>query len=85
VVLRTEGRWAVLEVADTGIGIPEKDLPKLFTEFFRASNARASDIDGSGVGLAGAKTLVERFGGEFSLRTQENEGSTFTIRLPTHT
>ena len=74
-----------LEVVDTGIGIPEKDLPRLFTEFYRASNARAGDIDGSGVGLAGAKTLVERFGGELALRTRENEGSTFTVRLPTHT
>ena len=55
VSLRREGGWAVLEVADTGMGIPEADVPKLFAEFFRASNAKASGIEGSGVGLTGRK------------------------------
>lgn len=82
--LKQDNDWAVLEVADTGMGIPDADVPKLFTEFFRASNAKANDIEGSGVGLSGAKALVERFGGEFSLRTKENEGSTFVVRLPLH-
>jgi two-component system phosphate regulon sensor histidine kinase PhoR len=73
---------AALEVADTGLGIPDADVPKLFTEFFRASNAKANAIEGSGVGLSGAKALVERFGGEFLLQTKENKGSAFTVRLP---
>jgi len=84
VKLMKAAQWAVLEVSDTGMGIPEKDIPRLFTEFFRASNARNSNIDGSGVGLAGAKNLVERFGGEFILQSRENEGSTFIVRLPLH-
>jgi signal transduction histidine kinase len=79
-----EAPWAVLAVRDTGIGIPEKDIPKLFREFFRASNAKTSNIRGSGVGLAGVKDIVERFGGELALESVENEGSTFTIRLPLH-
>ena len=83
--LRKENNWAVVEVADTGIGVPEEDIPKLFGEFFRASNARGSDIKGTGVGLAGVKELVERFGGRLALSTRENEGSTFTARLPLHT
>lgn len=82
VALRAADGWAVLAITDTGIGIPAKDVPRLFGEFFRASNAKALRIEGTGVGLAGAKNLVERFGGEFALETRENEGSTFTVRLP---
>jgi signal transduction histidine kinase len=84
VALRREPPWAVLEVKDTGIGIPEDDIPQLFTEFFRASNARRSQIEGTGVGLAGVKELVERFEGELELASQEGEGSVFTVRLPLH-
>jgi signal transduction histidine kinase len=84
VMLRGDGKWAILEVSDTGIGIPEADIPKLFTEFFRASNAKQNRIPGTGVGLAGAKHIVERFAGKFELQSVENEGSTFTVRLPIH-
>ncbi len=80
--LRREDRWVVLDVADSGIGIPEEDIPMLFTEFFRASNAKKHKIRGSGVGLAGIRNIVERFGGEMELQSVENEGSTFTVRLP---
>jgi signal transduction histidine kinase len=82
--LRSDGEWAILEVADNGIGIPEADIPNLFTEFFRASNARRNRIPGTGVGLAGAKHIVERFAGKFELKSVENEGSTFTVHLPIH-
>jgi signal transduction histidine kinase len=80
--LTRDGSWAALQVKDTGIGIPEADIGLLFTEFFRASNARRSQIPGSGVGLAGVKELVERFDGELELTSQENQGSTFVVRLP---
>jgi len=82
VSLRQEEPWAILKVKDTGMGIPEDEIPKLFTEFFRASNARGSSIQGTGVGLAGVKELVERFGGEMEMASRENEGSVFTVRLP---
>lgn len=84
VSLGHEAPWAVLAVRDTGIGIPEKDIPRLFREFFRASNAKSSNIRGSGVGLSGVKDIVERFGGQMSLESVENKGSTFTVRLPLH-
>jgi two-component system phosphate regulon sensor histidine kinase PhoR len=74
-------RWAVLEVEDTGIGVPEKDIPFMFGEFFRASNAKRSRTAGTGVGLAGAKNLVERFGGEIEFTSAENVGSKFTVRV----
>lgn len=60
VTLRRQSPRAVLEVTDSGLGIPEADVPRLFNEFFRASNARKSDVEGTGVGLAGVKALVER-------------------------
>jgi len=82
ILLHKQGSWAVLKVKDTGIGIPEAQISQIFTEFFRASNARRSQIPGTGVGLAGAKELVERFEGELLLVSEENRGSTFTVRLP---
>ena len=82
VSLTRQDGWAELTVADTGIGIPEKDLAKLFREFFRASNAKKNRIGGSGVGLALVKQMVERFGGRLTLASRENEGSTFTVRFP---
>jgi signal transduction histidine kinase len=82
ILLHTQGPWAVLQVKDTGIGIPEAQIGQIFTEFFRASNARQSQIPGTGVGLAGVKELVERFDGELEVVSEENQGSTFTVRLP---
>jgi signal transduction histidine kinase len=75
---------AVFSVQDTGMGVPADDIPKLFRGFFRASNARSSTIEGSGVGLAGVKSMVERFGGELRLETTEGEGSTFSVHLPSN-
>jgi signal transduction histidine kinase len=82
ILLHKQEPWAVLRVKDTGIGIPEEQIGQIFTEFFRASNARRSDIPGTGVGLAGVKELVERFDGHLELASVENQGSTFTVRLP---
>ncbi len=82
VSLKRQELWAVLEVADSGIGIPKADIPQLFKEFFRASNAIRQRIQGTGVGLAGVKHIVERFDGEIELQSQENQGSHFTVRLP---
>jgi len=80
--LSRHDEWAVIEVSDTGIGIPEADIPKLFGEFYRASNARKSNIPGSGVGLAGVKNIIERFSGRLELQSRENEGSIFSVYLP---
>lgn len=79
--LKCEKASAVLDVIDTGMGIPEKDIPKMLGEFFRASNAKSSEIKGTGVGLAGVKDLVERFGGTLEFMSKENIGSTFTARF----
>ena len=82
VLLHKQTPWAVLKVKDTGIGIPAAQIDRIFAEFFRASNARRSQIPGTGVGLTGVKELVERFEGELEFVSEENQGSTFTVRLP---
>jgi signal transduction histidine kinase len=71
-----------LEVSDTGIGIPEEALPRIFAEFYRARNAKDMEVDGTGLGLVIAKDVVEQHGGSISVRSQVGEGSTFRIRLP---
>jgi signal transduction histidine kinase len=85
VVVRREltdvGDWAVVEVRDRGVGIPEADLPRIFDRFYRAANVRGR-IRGTGVGLAGAKQIVEQHGGSIAVRTRPGKGSTFTVRLP---
>jgi len=82
ILFHRQGPWGVLKVKDTGMGIPEAQISQIFTEFFRAANARRSQIPGTGVGLAGVKELVERFDGELELVSEENRGSAFTVRLP---
>jgi signal transduction histidine kinase len=82
VTLRQEEAWAVLEVKDSGIGIPPDEIPRLFTEFFRASNARRDQIPGTGLGLVGVKELVERSGGSVEVASKQGAGSCFTVRLP---
>ncbi len=73
---------AEITVRDTGIGIPAEEMPHLWEEFFRASNARRSGIVGTGLGLSIVKRLVERFDGVISVHSVEGRGSTFTVILP---
>lgn len=77
-----QGSSVVLTVADTGIGIPADQQRRLFTKFFRAQNAMKVDTTGSGLGLFIAKQIVDRHGGEITLKSAEGEGSTFTVSFP---
>ncbi len=71
-----------VEVSDTGIGIPEDALPRIFTEFYRAKNAKAMEMEGTGLGLVIVKDVVEQHGGQISLESTVGEGSTFYVTLP---
>jgi signal transduction histidine kinase/HAMP domain-containing protein len=82
VTAETAGGWAVVSVADSGIGIPVADQEGLFTRFFRASNATKRAIQGTGLGLAIVQTIVAAHGGEISIQSQEGEGTTVSVRLP---
>jgi signal transduction histidine kinase len=79
--LASEGDSAVLTVADTGIGIPAQDQAALFTRFFRASNAVAGAVPGSGLGMSIARTIVTNHEGDISVESAEGEGTTVTVRI----
>jgi PAS domain S-box-containing protein len=74
------GTWAVMTVGDQGIGIPAADLPRLFERFHRGRNV--GGIRGAGIGLAGAKQIIEQHGGTIEATSTEGQGSIFTVRLP---
>lgn len=71
-----------LEVSDTGIGIPEEALSRIFTEFYRAKNAKSLDVEGSGLGLVIVKDVIEQHGGQISVRSRVGKGSTFSVSMP---
>ena len=73
---------ACVTIADTGIGIPEKDLNHIFDRFYRVDRARARTTGGSGLGLSIAKQIVTLHGGDIQVSSVINTGSTFTVRLP---
>lgn len=76
------GRHFVVSIADTGIGISEEDMPRLFSKFFRSEKAALNNPDGSGLGLYVVRSYVEGWGGKLSVSSQEDKGSTFTATLP---
>jgi two-component system, sensor histidine kinase and response regulator len=82
VTLAVEGGEAVLSVADTGIGIPAADQERIFDRFFRAEAATRRMIPGSGLGLTISKAIVDAHQGTITVGSDEDHGSTFTVRLP---
>ena len=80
--LRDGGDHAVLEVSDTGMGIPDAEQQRLFERFFRASSATSRAVPGAGLGLTIVKTIVEAHGGTVGLTSRENEGTTVRVELP---
>ncbi len=80
--LKQAGHQLVGQVRDSGIGIPAESLPKLFTEFFRAPNAKEMGLPGTGLGLAIVKQIVDKAGGQITVESQVGQGSTFTFKIP---
>jgi len=80
--LRLENDQVVGQVRDTGIGIPAEEQGHLFSEFFRARNAKALGLRGTGLGLVIVKRIVDGAGGSIRVESHEGQGSTFTFNLP---
>lgn len=79
---RTDGRWIDVAVADRGIGIPRRDLERVFERFYRVDRARSRETGGTGLGLAIVRHVASNHAGEVRVESREGEGSTFTLRLP---
>jgi two-component system sensor histidine kinase SenX3 len=80
---RTDGNWVELRVRDHGLGIPAQDLERIFERFYRVDRVRGRDTGGTGLGLAIVRHVAGNHGGEVLVESEEGEGSTFTLRLPT--
>ncbi|HZB71972.1 MAG TPA: ATP-binding protein [Acidimicrobiales bacterium] len=79
---RADGSWVEIDVADSGVGIPEQDLERVFERFYRVDRARSRETGGTGLGLAIVRHVAGNHGGEVRVRSHEGEGSVFTLRLP---
>ncbi len=80
--LRGVHGFAELTVSDTGVGIPEQELPRLFERFHRIEGQRGRSFEGSGIGLALVQELVKLHGGSIRVESFEGHGTTFTITVP---
>jgi two-component system, OmpR family, sensor histidine kinase SenX3 len=79
---RAEGNWVEVAVQDEGIGIPTRDLERVFERFYRVDRARSRETGGTGLGLAIVRHVAGNHRGEVRVESHEGEGSTFTLRLP---
>jgi PAS domain S-box-containing protein len=80
----TQGEWMTFQVSDTGIGLSDEQMARIFDRFEQADNSTTRHYGGSGLGLSIAKRLCEIMGGGIEVHSQLGLGSTFTVRLPCH-
>jgi signal transduction histidine kinase len=74
--------WVALSVADTGIGMTQEQMSKLFQEFSQASSTTASKYGGTGLGLVISRKFCQMMGGDITVASEPGNGSVFTVRLP---
>jgi two-component system phosphate regulon sensor histidine kinase PhoR len=82
VVLRQQDSTICMDVRDSGIGIDEEHLTRVFERFYRVDKARSRELGGTGLGLAIVKHLAQAFGGNVTVTSRPTKGSTFTVQLP---
>src|SRR3954453_21684226 len=83
VEIRPDHDAVVIRVADTGVGIPQRDLPRIFERFYRVDQARARETGGTGLGLSIVRHVTENHGGEVTVESELGRGAVFEVRLPT--
>ncbi len=81
-IKKEEVVWAVIQITDTGIGIPKENLDKIFVEFRQSSEGPSRSYEGSGLGLSIAKKMIELMNGKIEIESEIGKGSTFSIWLP---
>lgn len=77
----TDDNIIVLKISDTGIGIPDNEVDKIFTRFYRAKNAFQQEVDGSGLGLSLVRELILSIGGSIEVSSKLNQGTQFTLKF----
>ena len=82
VTLSSEDKEVVLSVADTGVGIPTRELPRIFERFYRVDRARSRETGGTGLGLSIVKHVIENHGGTVNVTSELGRGTRFEVRLP---
>lgn len=80
--LEKKGNYALVSIADTGVGIPDSEQVRVFSKFFRASNVMRMETEGTGLGLFIVHNIIKRHGGDIHFISHENRGATFTFTLP---
>ncbi|MEA3328819.1 MAG: ATP-binding protein, partial [Candidatus Omnitrophota bacterium] len=82
ILVKDQGEFIQVDIADTGIGIPEKDISRLFERFYRIDKARSRELGGTGLGLSIVKHIVSAHHGEVSVQSVLGQGSTFSFTIP---
>jgi PAS domain S-box-containing protein len=80
--IQKKGIYATITIADTGMGIPKEQQPHIFEKLFRASNAKESVTEGTGLGLYIIKSILDHTGGKIDFSSEIGKGSTFTVKIP---
>jgi two-component system sensor histidine kinase SenX3 len=82
VAAHSDNAWIEIIVTDTGVGIPPRDIDRVFERFYRVDRARSRDTGGTGLGLSIVRHVATNHSGEVTVHSREGEGSVFTIRVP---
>ena len=82
ILAKDRGQFVQVDVSDNGVGIPEKDIPRIFERFYRVDKARSRQLGGTGLGLSIVKHIVQSHGGEVFVQSILAQGSTFSFTIP---
>jgi signal transduction histidine kinase len=80
--VKREGDDVLIIVSDSGVGIPKDEMQKLFAKFYRGRNVMEQGIEGTGLGLFITRAILRRHGGDITVTSEENKGTTFRMSLP---